>query len=153
MTQDFSLRGPFWIGELPSSSLLGYNSPQLHSDLHSAIYYWLWEKYHISGLMTLRITVTTPNRWQFANLFPDQIFMSDFPPSALSLVSPWEIASSWIQNWGRTSNCTKKPFKDPWNLISRSERKNTLDFPWGELRYIDFYKFLPGSERALSWPI
>lgn len=44
VTQDCSLSGRFWIGDLRSSGHCGCNNPHLCSDLHPAIYHCALEK-------------------------------------------------------------------------------------------------------------
>lgn len=44
VTQDCSLSGLFWIGDLPSSCHSACNNPYLCSNLHPAIYHCALEK-------------------------------------------------------------------------------------------------------------
>lgn len=137
VTQDFSLSGPFWIWELPGSGHTGPNSPQLCSGLHPATNYTvLWETSHVSSLMTPRLTDPPPPHPQSStdDSLPahclTRLSGSDFHPRALSLVSPWRKSFFLDSELGgkKKSNPTKKPFKDPWYRISRSERKNICWF-------------------------
>ena len=63
VTQDCSLSGLFWIGDLPSSCHSACNNPYLCSNFIPPFTTVLWKKTHISILRTTRITTTpTPSR-------------------------------------------------------------------------------------------
>lgn len=127
---ELHLSGLFWIREPPSSNRPGRDqSPAVllfTPNILGAIYKIqsfttvLWETAHVPSLMTATITATflptqqmtvhQPNAWtDFLSLI--------FLQSCCFWLVLGEIASSWIQNWGRESDPTKKPLEDPWKLI------------------------------------